>query len=75
MKQLLIIIFAISFYTDIEAQNKYDYIWHMGYSYLRSPPPEYAPLYGFQFNFNGGKVRIDTMKRNYSLFDDIFATN
>ena len=74
MKQLLIMILTICLFSPIHSQNKYDYIWHTGYSYFRGPAPTYAPLYGFQINFNNGKTRIDTMKRTYDFVETVQST-
>jgi hypothetical protein len=74
MKKLIIIILINCFYSSIYSQNKYDYIWHTGYSYLRGPAPTYAPLFGFQINFNNGKAKIDTMKRNYDFLETVQST-
>jgi hypothetical protein len=70
MKQLIIIILVVCFAKSVHAQNKYDYIWHMGYSFVRTRP-DFAPLFGFQLNFNGGKVKIDTMKRGYDFQETV----
>ncbi len=74
MKKISIIILAMYFFSPIYSQNKYDYIWHTGYSFFRGPAPTYAPLYGFQLNFNNGKVKIDTMKRNYDFDTTVSST-
>jgi Secretion system C-terminal sorting domain len=73
MKQLIIIILLIYPYTSLYAQNKYDYVWHIGYSAERTRP-DFLPLYGFQLNFNNGKVKIDTMKRNYDFQETVQST-
>lgn len=75
MKIILIAVFLCS--TDLltlNAQNKYDYIWHTGYSFFRGPAPDYAPLFGFQLNFNGGRVKTDTMKRGYDFQETVQST-
>jgi hypothetical protein len=74
MKQLIIIILTIHFFNPIYAQNKYDYIWHMGYSTVRTGP-DFAPVFGFQLNFNNGKVKIDTMKRSYDFQETVSSTS
>ncbi len=68
----LLILFSNQLY--ISAQNKYDYIWHTGYSFFRGPEPAYAPLHGFQINFNGEKAKIDTMKRSYDFIETVQST-
>jgi hypothetical protein len=75
MEKLIIIILIICSTNRIYAQNKYDYIWHMGYSYSRGPAPANAPLFGFQLNFNNGKVKIDTMKRGYDFLETVQSTS
>lgn len=74
MKKIIIIISIIRFCSPIYSQNKYDYIWHTGYSFFRGPAPTNAPLYGFQFNFNNGKVKADTMKRTYDFLETVQST-
>jgi hypothetical protein len=54
-------------------QNKYDYVWHTGYSFVRTRP-DFAPLFGFQLNFNNSKVKIDTMKRSYDFYETVQST-
>ena len=71
MKKLVILI-SILFLSSVEgkSQNKYDYVWHIGYSAERTRP-DLLPLYGFQLNFNNGKVKIDTMKRSYDFQETV----
>jgi Secretion system C-terminal sorting domain len=74
MNKLIIFIGLLCFSKTLHSQNKYDYIWHTGYSFFRGPAPNNAPLYGFQLNFNNGKVKIDTMKRNYDFLETVQST-
>ena len=74
MKKIIVtlVISYLHFYIA-NAQNKYDYVWHIGYSFVRTNPDR-APLFGFQLNFNSGKVKIDTMKRNYDFQETVQST-
>ena len=55
-KFLIIYLCVVSF--SVSAQ-KYDYIWHTGYSFY--------PTWGFQINFNDNKFKMDTFRRAYSF--------
>jgi Secretion system C-terminal sorting domain len=74
MKKYIFISLLLLFYLQSFAQNKYDYVWQMGYSYSRGPAPANAPLFGFQFNFNNGKTKIDTMSRGYDFLETVQST-
>jgi Secretion system C-terminal sorting domain len=66
MKKIIItlpILFSVLF--NLSAQNKYDYNWQMGYSYWR--PKEPSKNFGFSFNFNNSKVKLDTFSRNFDI--------
>ncbi len=54
------------------AQNKYDYIWHMGYSTLKYLP---NPQIGFKLDFNNQTVRLDTFIRNHDYAETIISTS
>jgi hypothetical protein len=63
MKQLIVMILIIRFSNCLFSQNKYDYVWDTGYSFTKP--------WGFQLNFNNGKVRIDTFRREYEFLETV----
>jgi hypothetical protein len=68
MKIITITILLLFLYQiPMKGQNKYDYIWDMGYSYSRGPLPDHIPLFGFRLNFNNGETKIDTFLRSYDF--------
>ena len=73
MKKIITIILAVYFFSPIEAQNKYDYTWHMGYRFFRRSSS--TLWFGLQLNFNNGKTKIDTMKFNYDFQETVQSTS
>ena len=63
--KIIIIIILLLFLNEFvsNAQNKYDYTWDTGYSYNKP--------WGFQLNFNNGKVKIDTFRRTYEFLETV----
>jgi hypothetical protein len=72
MKKYTLVSLLLLFYLPSFAQNKYDYVWHTGYRFFRGSPSNL--WFGFQLNFNNGKVKIDTMKRNYDFQETIVSS-
>jgi Secretion system C-terminal sorting domain len=72
MKSIITItVLVMYFINPVYSQNKYDYIWHMGYRFYNSPS---SLWFGFQLNFNKGKVKIDTMRFNYDFKETVSST-
>ena len=63
--KIIIIIILLLFLNEFvsNAQYKYDYTWDTGYSYNKP--------WGFQLNFNNGKVKIDTFRRTYEFLETV----
>jgi hypothetical protein len=57
MKNYVSISLFLLFSLSSFAQNKYDYVWQMGY--------DYVPKWGFSLNFNNNVIRLDTFERNH----------
>jgi hypothetical protein len=58
MKKNIFVSFFLLLSSMSLAQNKYDYVWQMGYDYI--------PKWGFSLNFNNNIVKLDTFPRNHS---------
>jgi hypothetical protein len=66
MKNIIVILSILSLeLSHLIAQNKYDYNWQMGYSFWR--PKEPSKNFGFSFNFNNYKTKLDTFNRNFDI--------
>jgi Secretion system C-terminal sorting domain len=72
MKKIIILILSMYFICPIHAQNKYDYVWQMGYRFFRTSSS--TLWFGLQLDFSNGKAKIDTVKRNYDFQETVQST-